>query len=244
MDINKGERGEEFVGKEKSHLEGIRIIRDQELSPHRLCHRLKPLLQALRILPFQSFHTHHQPADRIYRDPNGIPFPFHLHGGHITPQSRDPNSFHYPVPSQAGNLPGRFLDRVIHQGLAHKEAQSLQQQRNGPITQAQQVEGNRQSLHPLGKVIPGDPGRINPKGAAAAETPIPPGCDLPMLGVPQRFGDFLHQTEVSPLTSWVRAGLGDLERIWLHRGQTKEQSHLSSSHKHNCLQLYPDFTNR
>jgi hypothetical protein len=106
---------------------------------------------------------------------------------------------------------------LIHQGLTHKEAQSLQQQRNRPITQAQQVEGNRQSLHPLGKVIPADPGRIHPKGVATAQTPIPPRCHFPMLGVPQRFGDFLHQTEVFPLTSWVRAGLRDLERIWLHR---------------------------
>jgi len=70
----------------------------------------------------------------------------------------------------------------------------------------------------LRKVIPGDTGGVNPKHVAAAETPIPLGLDLPVLGIPQLFWDFLHQPEVFPLTSRIRADLRGLKLIKLHWG--------------------------
>ena len=90
-------------------------------------------------------------------------------------------------------------------------------------------------------MIPGDPGGIHPKRTAAAETPIPLGFDLLIPGIPQRLWDLLHPLEVPPLYILNKGRTGGLERIRLYRGQTKEQSHLSSSHKNGLPVIIPQF---
>jgi hypothetical protein len=74
----------------------------------------------------------------------------------------------------------------------------------------------------LRKVFPAHAGRIDAKGRAAADTPIPPRPDFAVLSVPQRPGHFLEQFEMLSITPWMRANLKRLETLRFHFWQLEK----------------------